>query len=136
MRLAVEIALIAIAAVGAAVCIALVPAGPPRGPRRARTRDPSLPQQLLELERLVVGARASALHVHAYLRPLLAQIAATRLAARGLTFERMADEAGQRLLGDRLWELVRPGRPFPEDRRGPGVSADELSIMLDTLERL
>jgi hypothetical protein len=136
MRLAVEIALIAIAAVGAAICIALVPAGPPLGPRRAPTSDPSLPQQLVELERLVVSARASSLHLHAYLRPLLAEIAATRLAARGVTLERMADEAGQRLLGDRLWELVRPGRPFPEDRRGPGVSAHELSGMLDTLEQL
>jgi len=136
MRLAVEIALVAIAAVGAAICLALVPAGPSLRPRRAPTRDSSLPQQLVELEQLVVSARASSLHLHAYLRPLLAEIAATRLTARGVTLEHIADEAAQCLLGDRLWELVRPGRPFPEDRRGPGVSAHELSGMLDTLERL
>jgi hypothetical protein len=136
MTLALEIALIAIAAVGAAICVALVPVGVSRRPRRAPPREPSAPGQLVELERLVGSASASALQLHAYLRPLLAEVAATRLAARGVTLERMADEAGVPLLGDRLWELVRPGRPFPEDRRGPGLSTDELASMLDTLERL
>jgi hypothetical protein len=130
-----EIVLITIAVVGAAICIALIPGGPTPPPRRAPRREPSLPQQLVELERLVVSAEASALQMHAYLRPLLAEIAATRLAARGLRIERLTTEDGG-LLGDRLWELVRPDRPFPEDRRGPGVSAQQLASMLDTLEQL
>jgi hypothetical protein len=74
--------------------------------------------------------------MHAYLRPLLAEIASARLGMRGMTLDRMADADGRRLLGDRLWELVRPDRPFPEDRRGSGVQAGELAGMLDTLERL
>ena len=136
MTLALEIALIAIAAVAAAICVALVPAGPSRGPRRAPPRKPSPPQQLLELERLIGSAGASELQLHAYLRPLLAEIASTRLAARGITLERWSDEAGPPLLGERLWERVRPDRPFPEDRRGPGLSNDELARMLDALEAL
>jgi hypothetical protein len=136
MKLALEITLIAVAAVGAAICVALVPAGLSHRPRRAPRRAPSPPEQLVELERLVGSASASALQLHAHLRPLLAEIAATRLAVRGVTLERLGDEAGEPLLGDRLWELVRPGRPFPEDRRGPGLSTGELASMLDTLERL
>ena len=136
MTLVLEIALIAIAAVANAACVALVPAGPPRPPRRTPRREPSPPEQLVELQRLVGSARTSALQLHAYLRPLLAQSAATRLAARGVTLEGLSDQTGPTLLGDRLWELVRPGRPFPEDRRGPGVSSDELASMLDALEAL
>jgi hypothetical protein len=136
MKLALEIALIAIAAIGAAMCVALVPSGPSPRPRRAQSGEPSPPEQLLELERLVGSASASALHLHAYLRPMLARIASMRLAGRGVTLERLGDEAGPPLLGDSLWELVRPGRPFPENRRGPGISTDELASLLDTLERL
>lgn len=136
MKLALEIAWIAIAAVGAAMCVALVPSGPSSRLRRVPRREPSAPEQLVELERLVGSAGASALHLHAYLRPMLARIASMRLAARGVTLERLGDDAGPSLLGDRLWDLVRPGRPFPEDRRGPGISTDELASLLDRLERL
>jgi hypothetical protein len=136
MTLAAEIALIALAALGAAICIALVPAAGARRRRGASPSEPSRPGQLVELERLVVSAEASALHLHAYLRPLLAEIAGARIDVRGVVLDRMADEDGRRLLGERLWELVRPGRPFPEDRRARGVSAQELAGMLDTLEQL
>jgi len=136
MTLALEIALIAIAAVAAAICVALVPAGPSGRPRRGAPRAPSSPPQLVELERLIGTAHVSALQLHAYLRPLLAEIASTRLAARGVTLEGLSDETGRPLLGDRLWELVRPGRPFPEDRRAPGLSDAELATMLDRLEAL
>jgi hypothetical protein len=85
---------------------------------------------------MIGGALHSALHVHAYLRPELAEISSRRLAARGRALERMSDRDGRELLGDGLWEIVRPGRPFPADRYGPGVSLDELEVMLATLERL
>jgi hypothetical protein len=74
--------------------------------------------------------------VHAYLRPRLIELASYRLAARGQTLDRMPDATGRELLGDRLWEIVRPGRPFPEDRNAPGVGPPELAAMLEVLERL
>ena len=73
----------------------------------------------MRLERLVSMAGSSALQVHAYLRPLLAEIASRRLAARGQSLERMPEPPAGTLLGERLWEIVRPDRPFPEDRHGP-----------------
>lgn len=131
-----EVVLVAVAAVGVAVCLALLPEGAPTRRRRAAVVKPSRPEQLVALERLVVTAGANALHVHAYLRPLLAEIASRRLAARGRTLERMPESVGRQVLGDRLWEIVRPRRPFPEDRDGPGVSPQDLRAMLGVLERL
>ena len=69
--------------------------------------------------------------VHAYLRPLLIEIVSRRLAARGQTLDRMPETVGRKMLGDRLWDIVRPGRPFPEDRHGPGVSPSDLGAMLE-----
>jgi len=73
---------------------------------------------------------------HASLRPLLAEIAARRLAARGQALERLSESAGEEMLGERLWDLVRPDRPFPENRQAPGVSAKDLARMIEALERL
>jgi len=136
VRLLAEIGLVVLAGIAVAVCVSLVP--DPRSTRRRRRAAPApgRPDQLVELERLVISAGTSAVHVHAYLRPLLAEIASRRLAARGQTLERMTDTAARELLGDRLWDLVRPDRPFPEDRHGPGVAPQELRAMLGVLERL
>lgn len=136
MTLLAEIALLVIAAVVVAICLARLP--PALSPRRRTPPAPSpaRPQQLIELERLVSNSAASAVTVHAYLRPLLVEIASRRLAARGHSLDRMTDGAGAGLLGDPLWDLVAPGRPFPKDRQAPGVSSRELAAMLRVLEGL
>jgi hypothetical protein len=135
MTLAIEVALVALAAVGAAVCVALLPQSPP-SPARAPAPRRARPQQLTRLESLVSSAGTSALQTHAYLRPVLVEIASRRLAARGRSLDRMSEEAGKALLGEELWEIVRPNRPFPENRHAPGVSVRELRPMLEVLERL
>ncbi len=136
MRLLAEIALVVIAGVGVSVCWARLPRSASIRWRRARTADPSRPGQLVALERLVSGAASSALQVHAYLRPVLVEITSRRLAAHGQALARMPDVRGRQLLGDDLWDIVRPARPFPEDRHGPGVSPERLGAMLEVLERL
>jgi hypothetical protein len=137
LRLLVEIALVVLAGVGVAVCVALLPDTRPTGRRRGPAPPASRPAQLVSLERLVVSSGANgAVHAHAYLRPRLIEIVSHRLAAHGRTLNRMSVAVGRELLGDRLWDLVRPGRPFPDDRHGPGVSSVELEAMLEVLERL
>jgi hypothetical protein len=136
MRLLAEIALVVIAAVGVAVCVARLPGGPPMRQRRGQPPQPSRPEQLVELERLVISAKANTLHAHAYLRPLLAEIVSRRLSARGYALESIPDDRGRRLLGEPLWEIVRPNRPFPEDRHAPGVSEGKFREILDVLEGL
>jgi hypothetical protein len=70
--------------------------------------------------------------VHASLRPLLAEIAAARLIRRrGLT-----SAEARALLGDELWDLVRPNRPWPEDPGGSGLTLDELERITERLEEL
>ncbi len=136
MTLYAEIGLIVLAAAAVVVCIALLP-DRQSAPRRAAVRPrASRPRQLTSIELLVSSAATSALHAHAYLRPLLAEIASQRLAGHGRSLETMPDSAGRSLLGEQLWELVRPERPFPQDRYSPGVSRRELAAMLDALERL
>jgi hypothetical protein len=136
VRLLVEIGLVVVAAIGVAVCVSLLPVAGPMRRRHARVPVAQRPDQLVALERLAISAGTSAVHVHAYLRPVLVDIAARRLAARGQDLNRMPDSSGRSLLGDRLWEVVRPDRPFPEDRRAPGVTPEELGGMLEVLERL
>jgi hypothetical protein len=136
VSLLVEIGLIALTAVAVAVCLALLPDPRPSRRRAPAVLPPSRPSQLHAVERLAASAGTSALQVHAYLRPVLVEIASHRLAARGQTLERMPDEIARELLGDQLWETVRPDRPFPEDRHGPGVRPEELSAIVDVLERL
>ncbi len=136
MTLLAEIAIVTCAAIAVVACLALLPEGTTRSRGRVPARQPAPPEQLVRLERLISMSSSSALQVHAYLRPLLAEIASQRLATRGQTLERLSDAAGRDVLGERLWELVRPGRPFPEDRHGPGVASAELSAMLEVLERL
>jgi hypothetical protein len=69
------------------------------------------------------------------LRPVLSDIATARLARRGVRLSRDHDEA-RRLLGPEAWELVRPDRPQPPDRRAPGIAPRELEAVLDRLEAL
>jgi hypothetical protein len=136
VRLLGEIALVVLAGIAVAALIALLPQPRPIRRRPRAAPDPARPEQLARLERLVWTAGTSATQAHAYLRPVLIEITRYRLAVRGQTLARMPAAAGRELLGDRLWDLVRPDRPFPRDRYGPGVGVQELRAMLDVLKRL
>jgi hypothetical protein len=101
-------------------------------PIRALTRrDPpaTLPADLRVSERAAAARYAG--DVHTRLRPLLRDIADERLAARGLSL----DDA-RPLVGDRLWEVIRPDRPRPTDAFVPELSADDVESMLDDLEAI
>ena len=136
MTLLAEIALVVVAAITVAVSVAMLPEAVAWRNRRAPALQAARPEQLVRLESLVTMAGASALKAHAYLRPLLVEIAARRLAARGQTLERIPEAVGKDLLGAPLWEIVRPDRQFPEDRHGPGVPRQDLAAMVEALERL
>ena len=136
VRLLAELLLVALAALGVVICLARLPRAPRERLAAGSPPPPQRPDQLTALERVVVNATGNALHVHATLRPVLSEIAAQRLPAHGYRLESIPPAEGRQLLGDRLWEIVRPGRPFPDDRHGPGVTPSELATMVDALERL
>jgi hypothetical protein len=86
---------------------------------------------LHEVERMtreVTLGAATAYDLHMRLLPQLRQIAQARLERSGRTM-------GPDTLG-RWWELLRPDRPSPEDRHGPGISTSELRALVADLERM
>jgi hypothetical protein len=96
----------------------------------------SQPEELLRMDRELVLGSADAYHAHRRLLPLLRGTAAARIAARhGFELERRP-EAAQVLLGDEVWELVRPDRPPPEDRHGPGVPRARIVAVIERVESL
>jgi hypothetical protein len=100
--------------------------------RRPRRRRP--PAVLPELDRLgrelSLGTQ-SAFDFHVRLRPVLREIANTRLSARG---QRLED--AEELLGPEAWDLIRPDRPSPEDRHAPGADPAAVRRFVDALERI
>jgi hypothetical protein len=138
-------------AAGGVAVLALVPRparppGPPIGTRsnanwrrRRRLRRRGTPRtasDLATVERLLSLSVASADDEYARLRPLVSDLARQRL----------ADHTGVRLDGDpqaaaaavgpEVWELVRPDRPLPADRRGRGIPVARLRRVVESLERI
>jgi hypothetical protein len=109
-----------------------------RSPFERDPEKPERPPPLAELERidrLVVLGAANEFDLHYRLRPLLRQLAGDRLYGRhGVELDRHPERARQ-LLGDELWELVRPEREVGR-RTGPGLPPAELAGYVDRLERL
>jgi hypothetical protein len=103
-----------------------------RGPATA----PSPPVELLRMERELELGVASAGHAQRRLLPLLRAAAAARLGSRrGLELERSPD-AARALLGEDVWELLRPDRPEPTDRHAPGPPRERIAAVIDRLETL
>jgi len=109
-----------------------------RSPFDRRPEKPDPPAAVGELERidrLVVLGSGNAFDLHYRLRPLLRDLARERLHARhGIELDRDAERA-RPLLGEELWELVRPERELGR-RSGPGVPPPVLAQVVDRLEAL
>ena len=69
------------------------------------------------------------------LRPLLVPIVTARLGRRGVDMA-LAPRRAQELLGDVLWEIVRPDRPSAASRVGRGLAGDDLRTAIERLEQL
>jgi hypothetical protein len=98
-------------------------------------RTGARPASLARIEREVTLATGTAFDVHYRLRPVLRAAAVGLLAQRGVDLDRSPARA-ERLLDPAVWELVRPDRPAPEDRAGPGVPVATIERAVDDLERL
>ena len=102
--------------------------------------DAALPRAVAQLERIVTisTGRSSAWELHQRLRPVLRDIARHRVRVRhGLDLDADRDiDAVRDRLGEDLYDLVRPGRPEPSDRRGPGITLMELDEYVARLEAL
>jgi hypothetical protein len=110
----------------------------PRFEQALRKRKPTSPQpeELLRMEREIVLGSADADHAQRKLLPLLRDIASARIAARhGFELTRRP-EAARALLGDHVWELLRPDRPEPGDRHAPGLPPESVVAVIERVEAL
>ena len=81
-------------------------------------------------------AGSAAFDVHYRLRPSVTGLAAELLSARrGIDLERDPERA-RAVLGDDAWEIVRPGRPQPEERHGAGIDEATLDRVVTALEHV
>jgi hypothetical protein len=89
------------------------------------------PPELERLERELPMATETAFDFHARLRPVVREIAGMRLASRGLSLEE-----GEDVLGEEVWEIVRPERRPPTDRHADGIPPGALRLVVERLETL
>ena len=90
---------------------------------------------LQRLEREVALAASREFDLHYRLRPVLREIAASRLERRGARLDSDTKRARE-LLGDELWSLTEPNREPPTNRQAPGIGFEELERTVERLERL
>jgi hypothetical protein len=127
-KVALASALAFAAAFGAATALRLRPAQRQQPPPRAS--DDEMPLRL----RQIVGVLRD-FGVDRSLPPLLVPIVAVRLGRRGIDMTR-APQRAQELLGDELWEIVRPDRASDAHRVGPRLTDDDVRTAIERLEQL
>jgi len=93
------------------------------------------PLRLRQIAGILEESEHSEFGVDRSLRPLLVPIVNARLGRRGVDPE-LAPERASELLGERLWEIVRPDRAPAGHRRSHGLAGDDLGAVLDRLEQL
>ncbi len=132
MSLVIELAALVLGAVALA---ALVPQLATRSRRRPARHRQLRPAGLDRLEGMIGSGRHTAGDIQVRVRPVLREIAAALLRRRGVRLDAEPEQA-RALLGDELWEIVRPGRPRPRDHRAPGLELGALERFVEQLERL
>ena len=131
--LALAAALALTAALAAATALQLRPARRQQPP--PRSRDDEMPLRLRQIAHDLRESEQSEFGVDRSLRPLLVPIVAARLGRRGIDMA-LAPRRAQELLGDRLWEIVRPDRTPAAYRVGRGLAGDDLREAIERLEQL
>jgi len=120
-------------ALAAAAALRLRPARRQQPPPRARENE--MPLRLRQIADDLRESERSEFGVDRSLRPLLVPIVAARLGRRGVDMA-LAPQRAQELLGDVLWEIVRPDRPSAAYRVGRGLASDDLRTAIERLEQL
>jgi len=104
----------------------------------ARDRQPrkdGRPAELVRIERELEMATQSAFDTYFRLRPILRELATTRLALSAVDLDAPGGRA-EALLGPEAWDLVKPDAERPSDHYAPGVRLSAVAHALDAVEAL
>lgn len=103
--------------------------------RRPREPRPEV-EEFDSIRRTVDGARFSAFDAHFTLRPLLRELAASRLwVRRGIKLDAQPEQASE-LLGSEAFAFLRERRPPPPNYRRPVTSLQAIGRIVETLESI
>jgi hypothetical protein len=132
-------ALLLAAAAIALLLLALRRAYPPEGALRepgapASTDTP--PPTLARIEHEVALGVGGSFDLHYRLVPRLRKVAGGLLESRRKVSLEADPDTARTILGEDAWEVVRPGRPAPEDRLGRGIELRDLERVVGTLEAI
>ncbi len=94
------------------------------------------PGTLSRLEHVSALGVAGAFDLHHRLRPRLRGVASGLLMARRRVSLDAEPEIARAVLGEETFELVRPDRRPPEDRRARGLPVEDLRRVVESLERV
>jgi hypothetical protein len=100
--------------------------------------EPAEPARVAELDRLereVALAASREFDFHVRLRPVLREIAASRLERRGVQLDSESPRVSE-LLGEELTALTAADREPPGNRQAPGLGLETLERTVERLERL
>jgi hypothetical protein len=103
--------------------------------RDRKLRKDGRPADLVRVERELEMSTESAFDTYFRLRPILREVAATRLALSGVDLDAPGGRA-EALLGPEAWELVKPDAERPADHYAPGVRLSAVAHALDAVEAL
>jgi hypothetical protein len=130
--LAIGLALAAALAAATALRLRAAQGEPARAPQPC---DDGPPVRLRQIADILEESKESEFGVDRSLRPLLVPIVTARLGRRGVDLG-LAPERARELLGERLWEIVRPDRTPAGDRTSRGLAGADLHAVLERLEQL
>ena len=141
-ELAVHVWLLVALGLAMLACMGVIRSAYPSAPSpfSASLRRPRVtvdrPRDLVRLEREVSMAGSAAFDLHYRLRPTLVELATSVLSTRrGIDLEQEPERA-RAVLGDDVWDLVRPDRPPPPERLGVGIDAAHLECVVSALEQV
>jgi hypothetical protein len=142
VELAVHVWLLVVLGIGLLALVAALREAVPTRPSSfaaalaRRAHPPARPPSLAKLEREVSMGAENAFDTHFRLRPLFTDLTRNLLLSRqGIDLDRQPERARE-LVGDELWELVRPDAQPPSERGAPGLPIATIERAVDDLERL
>jgi hypothetical protein len=94
------------------------------------------PSSLARIELETTLAAAGTFDLHYRLVPRVRALAVGLLSSRRRVSLELDRDTARSILGEDVWELVRPDRPPPEDRQAKGIPPRELARVVEALEAI